>query len=278
MINITMKSKGALDRSTISSINASSGRGAITSQNIETLNQRNVPESTPRQTPSPNLQPTGQQAVPTLQQTPPQQQVPVQTQTPAQPQAPAQRQLPPLAKPVQKGQKIALENAGPLKSVRACFGWNSTNAQCDVDVSAFLLGADGKVLGDSWFVFYGQTTSPDQSTEFHTDNSVDCEMISINLQTLNPDVKKIVFVLTINEAFEKNLNFGMMKDAYVRILNESGSELVSFQMTDYYSNVISMMIGEIYQHNGTWKFNAVGNGVARDLSGLCDLYGVQVSD
>lgn len=266
MINITMKSKGALDRSTISSINSSSGRGTITSQNIGTLNQRNVPGSTPQPAPRPNQQPTGQQAAP------------VQTQTPAQPQAPAQRQLPPFVKPVQKGQKIALETADPLTSVRACFGWNSTNAQCDVDVSAFLLGADGKVLGDSWFVFYGQTTSPDQSTEFHADNSVDCEMISINLQTLNPDVKKIVFVLTINEAFEKNLNFGMMKDAYVRILNESGSELVSFQMTDYYSNVISMMIGEIYQHNGIWKFNAVGNGVARDLSGLCDLYGVQVSD
>lgn len=278
MINITMKSKGALDRSTISSINASSGRGAITSQNIGTLNQQMVPGSTPQPAPRPNQQPTGQQAVPAQTHTPPQQQAPVQTQTLTQQKAPAQRQLPPLVKPVQKGQKIALETAGPLKSVRACFGWNSTNTQCDVDVSAFLLGADGKVLGDSWFVFYGQTTSPDQSTEFHADNSVDCEMISINLQTLNPDVKKIVFVLTINEAFKNNLNFGMMKDAYVRILNEDGSELVSFQMTDYYSNVISMMIGEIYQHNGAWKFNAVGNGVAKDLSGLCSLYGVQVSD
>ena len=49
-------------------------------------------------------------------------------------------------------------------------------------------------------------------------------------------------------------------------------------MTDYYSNVISMMIGEVYQHNGTWKFNAVGNGVAKDLMGLCELYGVQVMD
>ena len=266
MINIAMKSKGALDRSTISSLNVSNGRGVISSQNIGTLNQQMIPGSAPQPTPRPNQQPTGQQ------------QTPVQQQGSAQQQVPAQRPLPPLTKPVQKGQKISLEAASPLKSIRACFGWNSTNAQCDVDVSAFLLGADGKVLGDSWFVFYGQTTSPDGSTAFHADSSVDCEMISINLQTLNPDVKKIVFVLTINEAFEKNLNFGMMKDAYVRILNENGSELVSFRMTDYYSNVISMMIGEIYQHNGAWKFNAIGNGVARDLSGLCNLYGVQVSD
>ena len=221
MINIIMKSKGALDRCTISSLNAPNGRGVLTSQNIGTLNQEKIPESTSHPSFHPNQQTS------------------------------AQRQFPRLAKPVQKGQKISLETAGPLKSVRACFGWNAMNPQCDVDVSAFLLGADGKVLGDSWFVFYGQTESPDQSTKFLADNSADCEVISINLQTLNANVKKIVFVLTINEALQKNLNFGMMKDVYVRILNEDGSELVSFRMTDYYSNVISMMIGEIYRHNGT---------------------------
>ena len=68
----------------------------------------------------------------------------------------------------------------------------------------------------------------------------------------------------------------MLKDAYIRIMDRSGKELVSFLMTEYYNNIISMMIGELYLHNGAWKFNAVGNGVARDLAGLCALYGVQV--
>ena len=69
----------------------------------------------------------------------------------------------------------------------------------------------------------------------------------------------------------------MVQDAYIRILNgDSKEELVSFKMEEYYANVISMMIGEIYYHNGIWKFNAIGNGVAKDLSGLCGLYGVQV--
>lgn len=89
-------------------------------------------------------------------------------------------------------------------------------------------------------------------------------------------MKKIVFVLTINDALQNRLHFGMLKDAYVRIMDKSGKECVSFLMTEYYNNVISMMIGEVYQHNGTWKFNAVGNGVAKDLAGLCALYGVQV--
>lgn len=163
-----------------------------------------------------------------------------------------------------------------LNVVNACFGWNITDARCDVDVSAFLLGANGKVIGDSWFVFYGQTISPDHSTKFIEGGSTDRELIQIDFTHLNSQVKKIVFVLTINDALKNRLHFGMLKDAYIRIMDQSGKELVSFLMTEYYNNVISMMIGELYLHNDAWKFNAIGNGVAKDLAGLCELYGVQV--
>lgn len=198
-----------------------------------------------------------------------------QQNTASTPGMPAARPVPALSNKVQKGQKTLLSTSA-LSAVNACFGWNVTDARCDVDVSAFLLGADGKVIGDSWFVFYGQTLSPDQSTRFVNGGGADREMIQIDLTRLNPQVKKIVFVLTINDALQKRLHFGMLKDAYVRIMEPSGKELVSFLMTEYYNNVISMMIGELYLHNGAWKFNAVGNGVARDLAGLCELYGVQV--
>ena len=176
----------------------------------------------------------------------------------------------------QKGQKTPLENSGKLTSIKACLGWNVKNPACDVDVSAFLLGSSGKVIGDSWFVFYGQTESPDHSTVFHADGGADREIISVDFTRLDPSVARIVFVLTINEAFEKNLNFGMLEDAYIRIMDPAGTELVSFKMDEYYTNVTSMMIGELYLHNGAWKFNAIGNGVAKDLAGLCGLYGVQV--
>lgn len=202
----------------------------------------------------------------------------VQTQNAA-PAGPIRRQsIPVFTNPIQKGQKAALGSKS-LPAIKACFGWNVKNPQCDVDISAFLLGADGKALGDSWFVFYGQPKSPDGSTELHTESEADQETVTIRFDRLNPSVKKIVFVLTIHEAFEKNLNFGMITDAYVRIFHQnSRSETVSFQMKEYYSNVISMMIGEIYLHNGDWKFGAIGNGVARDLAGLCAFYGVEVSD
>ncbi|MCI8300821.1 MAG: TerD family protein [Lachnospiraceae bacterium] len=184
--------------------------------------------------------------------------------------------IPPLLHQIQKGQKVPLDPSGMVKQVQVCLGWNTVNPRCDLDVSAFILGSDGKALGDDWFVFYGQEYSPDKSVRFSLSSHTDREFISVDFNRLNPAAAKIVFVLTINDAFLHHLNFSMVKDAYIRILNaHTKQELVSFQMTDYYPNVISMMIGEIYLHQGTWKCNAVGNGVAKDLAGLCQLYGVE---
>lgn len=257
MINIAMRSQGAIDRSSLSSLNTVTDN-AVQAQTIQSLNTRKERHARPPADITPSdapPQPAHSQPVP----------------------APSPRPIPPLRHMVQKGQKTALNGNTPLHTLKACLGWNTSNAQCDVDVSSFLLDSTGKVPGDDWFIFYGQTESPDHSTVFCPENTVDRESITIRLDKLNPSVKKIVFVLTIHEALEKKLHFGMVQDAYIRILNEdSQEELVSFKMDEYYTNVISMMIGEIYQHNGIWKFNAVGSGVAKDLSGLCNLYGVQV--
>ena len=312
MINTATKSTGAMNRDSILSINRPQPQSIKNQGNIMTLIKNtggthapyNQPQQPSGQTQNrPPQQPSGQtQSRPSQpsssgqthnrpSQLPPSGQT--QSRPPRQPQniqpaltagqqntastpgMPAARPVPTLVNNVQKGQKTQL-SLGALTAVEARFGWNVTDARCDVDVSAFLLGADGKVIGDSWFVFYGQTLSPDGSTRFVEGGSADREMIQIDLARLDPQVKKIVFVLTINDALENRLHFGMLKDAYIRIMDQSGKELVSFLMTEYYNNIISMMIGELYLHNGAWKFNAVGNGVARDLAGLCGLYGVQV--
>ena len=311
MVNINMATKGAMNHDSILSINVPDPQSVKNQTNITTLIKPSkygqaFAASEQPQYRQPSAVASGQPRPSQPSMSPSQSPRPSQpsTSTPRQPQtvqsaftsgqqgqnvqpafsstqqntghtAPVTHIIPTLCNKVQKGQKAALSTA-PLDSVNACFGWNTTDARCDVDVSAFLLGANGKVIGDSWFVFYGQTRSPDQSIEFMEDGTTDREKIQINLKKLNSSVKKIVFVLTINEALQNHLNFGMMKDAYIRIIDHTGKELVSFMMTEYYTNVISMMIGELYQHNGIWKFNAIGNGVAKDLAGLCELYGVQV--
>lgn len=267
MVTIAMKSKGSLDRNSILSINQPHPQGAFTARNVTALNKPLLQREpcTPNGTQSQSFSQTHSASRPLAQAA-------------VSSAAPVQQKIPQLIKPVQKGQKAPLTADRAPGILKACFGWNAANAQCDADVSAFLLGAGGKVIGDSWFVFYGQTQSPDKCCRFEHGPATDRESITVDLRHLNPNVKKIVFVLTIHEAFAKRLHFGMMKDAYVRILDQNQTEIVSFQMQEYYSNVISMMIGEIYQYNGSWKFNAVGNGVAKDLAGLCALYGVEVTD
>ena len=255
MVDIPMRSSAPVTRQTVLSINERKIEGAKTTRTITSINH------TQSQTASKASSGTTSSMHPSAMQ-------PAST--------PASKPLPPLVHMVQKGQKTPLENSGKLTSIKACLGWNVKNPACDVDVSAFLLGASGKVIGDSWFVFYGQTESPDHSTFFHSDGGTDREIISVDFTRLDPSVVRIVFVLTINEALEKNLNFGMLTDAYIRIMDSSGAELVSFKMDEYYTNVTSMMIGELYLNNGAWKFNAIGNGVAKDLAGLCEMYGVQV--
>ena len=152
------------------------------------------------------------------------------------------------------------------------------NSACDVDVSAFLLAGNGKVVGDDFFVFYGQESSPERSVLFkNVEEANVLQVFDIDTSILNPAVQKIVFVMTINDAIEKALNFGMLKDAYIQIVDPvTNVEVASFLVEEYYNNINSMMMGEVYLHNGAWKFNAIGNGVNKDLAGLCEFYGVQV--
>lgn len=284
--DIAMKSKGCFDRNSLTSINSARVQGSFSSSTLSAQNRSAAQKIPALNTPVSSIHMQTNARTPSAARSMPpvsgrnKPSASIHNAPSASVSAPPPRQkLPAFGNPVQKGRKLPLTADGKASGIwKACFGWNTSNPQCDADVSAFLLGADGKVLGDSWFVFYGQTESPDKSCRLQNGQGTDREVITLDFQKLHTNVKKIVFVLTIHEAFSRRLHFGMMQDAYIRIFNDRNAECVSFQMREYYSNVISMMIGEIYQYNGSWKFHAVGNGVAKDLAGLCALYGVEVSD
>lgn len=286
--DIPMNSKGAMDLSSLSNM---MGGGLTPPQAQPQMQQAPMDNNygQPQMYNSYTQAPTNN-----YNQQPIQQQAPMNNyQQPIQPQpqmqqAPVQQKQRPAGGGVhlKKGQKVALAAAGggALTNIQVCLGWDIMNQACDLDASAFMLGADGRVLGDDWFVFYGQTTSPDGSIRHSGDSTNgasmgDDEIIDINLMSINLNVKKITFVVTINEALERGLNFSMVANAYVRVVDKTtGQELNRFQLTDYYANVTSMVVGEVYNHNGQWKFNAVGDGVAKDLAGLCAMYGVNVAD
>ncbi len=224
---------------------------------------------------------------PTASAVPPQQN-PVRTQTvsarpqqqttPRTPIAPArpqkkQRNIPAGNVFLRKGQKIPVADSCGIK---IALGWDILDARCEPDASAFMLGADGKVLGDDWFIFYGQTASPDGSVKYSTGQTDDDAVMSVDLRKVNPAVQRIVFSVTIYEAVEKRLDFGMTSDVYARIIDSRNTETARFILDECYNNVTAMVLGELYRYKGEWKFNAVGSGVARDLAGFCAMYGVNL--
>ena len=200
-------------------------------------------------------------------------------QVPSQPMRPTPRRMPPMLMPVARGQKTALrlQERGCTR-IRFGFGWHTNDARCDVDASAFLLGESGRVLSDEGFVFYGQQTSSDGSVRFQPNGADDRETITVDTARIDPRIRKIVFVLTIDEALTQKLHFGMLQNVYLRILDDrDGREILSYPLENAFENVTSMTLGELYLHQGQWKFNPVGNGVHMDLAGQCALYGVTLA-
>lgn len=220
---------------------------------------RMVQPPMPNRTPAPTLQVSSQPMQPTVQPTP--------------------RRMPPMLMPVARGQKTALhlQESGCAR-IRFGFGWHTNDARCDVDASAFLLGENGRVLSDEGFVFYGQQTSSDGSVRFQPSGADDRETITVDTARIDPRIRKIVFVLTIDEALTQKLHFGMLQNVYLRILDDrDGREILSYPLENAFENVTSMTLGELYLHQGQWKFNPVGNGVHMDLAGQCALYGVTLA-
>ncbi|OOS02071.1 chemical-damaging agent resistance protein C [Canicola haemoglobinophilus] len=185
-----------------------------------------------------------------------------------------------------KGQNVSLSKTAPsLKNVLIGLGWDarSTDGQdFDLDASIFLVGENGKVLSDSHFIFYNQLLSPCGAVEHTGDNLTgdgdgDDESVIVRLDQVQTSVKSLFVTVTIHDADARKQNFGQVSNAFVRLVNhETGEEVVRFDLSEDYSTETAMVFGEVYRHNGEWKFRAIGQGYAGGLYALCQQYGVNV--
>lgn len=185
-----------------------------------------------------------------------------------------------------KGGNVNLSKEAPtMTKAIAGLGWDSraTDGQAfDLDASVFLVGADGKVLSDQYFVFFNNAKSPDGSVVHQGDNRTgegegDDEQVKISLATVPADVQKAVFAVTIYDAEARKQNFGMVSNAYIRIVNEdNNAEIARYDLSEDASTETAMVFGELYRHNGEWKFKAVGQGFAGGLSALASQHGVSI--
>lgn len=186
-----------------------------------------------------------------------------------------------------KGQKVDLTKNNPgLTKVRVGLGWdtNKYDGQSDFDLDAevFLLGANEKVTSDADFIFYNQPVSADGAVKHMGDNRTgegegDDESIEITLGQITPAIEKIRFTVTIDNADERNQNFGQVSNAFIRILNaDSEEELIRYDLGEDFSIETAIVVGELYRHNGEWKFTAIGSGYQGGLAALGRDFGVNI--
>ena len=185
-----------------------------------------------------------------------------------------------------KGGNVSLTKEAPgLTSVIVGVGWDvraTTGADFDLDASALMLGANGKVLSDRHFVFFNNLTSPDGTVEHTGDNLTgegegDDEQVKVNLAAMAPEVEKIVFPVTIYDADARRQSFGQVANAFIRVVNADGDrEITRFDLSEDASTETAMLFGELYRHGSDWKFRAVGQGYASGLHGIAKDFGVSV--
>lgn len=185
-----------------------------------------------------------------------------------------------------KGGNVSLSKEAPgLKRVLVGLGWDSRatdGAEFDLDASIFMLGDSGKVRTDQDFIFYNNLKSTDGSVEHLGDNRTgegdgDDEQVLVSLEMVAPDVQKLAFAVTIHEADQRRQNFGMVANAFMRVVNaDSNVEIARYDLSEDASTEAAMIFGEIYRHGGEWKFRAVGQGFNGGLGPLAANYGVNI--
>ncbi|WP_409295682.1 TerD family protein [Peribacillus sp. SCS-26] len=185
---------------------------------------------------------------------------------------------------LQKGQKIDLtKGRAGLTNITVGLGWDPVKkgglfggllgggADVDCDASVLMLSDQDKLTDQKKLIYFGNKTSKCRSVKHTGDNLTgagegDDEQIVVDLNSVPADVHKLLFVVNIYQAKQRKQHFGMIQNAFIRIFNSStGEELIKYNLSDDYSGLTSLFPGELYRHNGEWKFSAVGQGTS-DLS------------
>lgn len=185
-----------------------------------------------------------------------------------------------------KGGNLSLSKTDPtLNNVIIGLGWDArpTDGQdFDLDASAFMLKNDGKVRSDADFIFYNQLRSSCGSIEHTGDNRTgagdgDDESLILQLNKIPLDVERIAFTVTIHDADIRKQNFGQVSNAFIRVVNkDTNVEVARYDLSEDASIETAMIFGEIYRHNGEWKFKAVGQGYAGGLAPLARNFGINI--
>lgn len=184
---------------------------------------------------------------------------------------------------LQKGQRVDLTKGNPgLSKILVGLGWDpvqtggkgflgslfggGATANVDCDASVIMLGENERLQNNNDVIYFGNLKSKCGSIQHSGDNLTgdgdgDDEQINVDLNRVPANIQKLVFVVNIYDAVKRKQHFGMIQNAFIRIVNPANQqEMIHYNLTDDYSGKTCLIAGELYRHGGDWKFAAIGNG------------------
>lgn len=183
---------------------------------------------------------------------------------------------------LEKKKPISLTKEKPgINNIVAGLGWDPAvvnGSSVDLDLSLFMLGANGKLLADEYFIFYNNATSPDGSTHYPGDSrggegEGDDEVINVDLGKINPQVEFLYFAVTIDQYEARGHNFGHVQNSYINIRNAAdNSILCQYQLKENFANEDSLVVATISRNGGNWNVEAIGQAFSGGLNTLIELY------
>lgn len=176
-----------------------------------------------------------------------------------------------------KGQRVDIG----LRKLGIGLGWDpaSSGADFDLDASAFMVGSNGKIPAEGFFVFYNNMKSPDGAVMSSGDDLTggnsegDDETLSVDLDLVDPQIEQIIIAVTIHMFEERRQNFGQVRNSFIRIYDETnGSEICKYELDEDFSIETAVEFGRLYKRNGAWRFEASGQATTGGLQAFLDKY------
>ena len=192
-----------------------------------------------------------------------------------------------MAVQLNKGSRVNLTKDTDLKKAMIGLGWDTNRyqgrADFDLDLVIFECDKNKRCIDENHMIFYHNLEDPEKAIKHSGDNRTgegegDDETAFINFKNLAENVEIIVIAVPIYNARENNQNFGLVDNAFIRMVNvENGEEILRYDLGEDFSTQTSVVFAEIYKVSGEWKFRAVGEGYEKELEGLCREYGIDVA-
>lgn len=186
-----------------------------------------------------------------------------------------------------KGGRVDLTKGTGLKEALVGLGWDTNryqgSADFDLDLVMFECDKAKRCLDEKHMIYYHNLEDPEKAIKHSGDNRTgagdgDDESATINFSKISDKVENIILAVAIYEAKKNNQNFGLVDNAYIRMVNtETGEEILRYDLGEEFSVQTAVVFAEIYKANGEWKFRAVGEGYAKELADLCREYGLEVA-